>query len=59
MVLLVMNKNLSNLCVGIYNLNVLDDNNCIQSSSIEIFQPEILTSNINIIPLHVQVTLLV
>ena len=43
-------QNLSNLCVGIYNLNVLDNNNCIQSSSIEIFQPEILTSNINIIP---------
>ena len=43
-------QNLSNLCAGIYNLNVLDDNNCIQSSSIEIFQPEILTSNINIIP---------
>ena len=33
-----------------YNLNVLDDNNCIQSSEIEIFQPEILTTNINITP---------
>ncbi len=43
-------QNLSNLCAGVYNLNLLDLNNCPQALEIEIIQPEIINTNIDITP---------
>ena len=43
-------EDLTNLCAGIYNLNLLDSNNCAQSFEIEIFQPELINTEINITP---------